>query len=66
VVGGFGAAQFPYLVAPDLTFANTAAPDSVLWAVAVGMTGGLIVLAPAYAWLFRVFKAHPDPVRAGT
>ncbi len=54
------------MVAPDLTFANTAAPDSVLWVVAVGMTVGLVLLAPAYVWLFRVFKAHPDPVRAGT
>ena len=56
VVCGFGAAQFPYIVTPDITFANAAAPDTVLRVVALGMTGGLIVLAPAYLWLFRIFK----------
>jgi cytochrome d ubiquinol oxidase subunit II len=58
VVAGFGAAQYPFIVAPDLTFANTIAPSSVTTTVAVGMTVGLVALAPAYVWLFRLFKQH--------
>jgi cytochrome d ubiquinol oxidase subunit II len=59
VVCGFGAAQWPNLVTPDVTFANAAAPPEVLRTVAVGMTLGLAALAPAYAWLMAVFKGRP-------
>ncbi|MCB9682519.1 MAG: cytochrome d ubiquinol oxidase subunit II [Alphaproteobacteria bacterium] len=56
LVCGYGAAQFPYIVAPDVTFYNAAAPDAVLEVVAFGMTGGLALLLPVYAWMLRVFK----------
>jgi cytochrome d ubiquinol oxidase subunit II len=56
LVLGFGAAQWPDLITPDVRFAEDAAPEPVLWAVAVAMTLGLLVLAPAYLWLFRVFR----------
>jgi cytochrome d ubiquinol oxidase subunit II len=57
LIGGFGLAQFPFLVAPDLTFYNAAAPPVVLRTVATCMTIGLLALAPAYLYLLRVFKA---------
>lgn len=60
VVCGFGAAQYPFLVFPDLTFHAAAAPERVLEVVALGMTVGLVLLLPAYLWLFRVFKAPAD------
>jgi len=57
-VGGWGLAQFPALVPPDLTIANAAAPapvlDAVLWALAFGA----LLLFPALYYLFRVFKAR--------
>ena len=59
LVLGFGAAQYPYILTPGITFTNAKAPDSVLWAVAVGMTVGLIALTPAYVWLMAVFKGRP-------
>ncbi len=58
VVCGFGAAQYPFIVTPDVSFPSAAAPDPVLEVVAYGMTLGLVLLAPAYLWLFRVFKGH--------
>lgn len=60
VVGGFGAALYPYLVVPILTVHDAAAPDEVLEVVAIGMTLGLIAIAPFYGWLLRVFH-DPAP-----
>jgi cytochrome d ubiquinol oxidase subunit II len=53
---GFGFAQYPYLIAPDLLFTTAAAPPVVLRTVATAMTGGLLLLLPAYAYLLHVFK----------
>ncbi|MCB9663801.1 MAG: cytochrome d ubiquinol oxidase subunit II [Alphaproteobacteria bacterium] len=61
VVAGFGASQFPHLVYPDITFARAAAPPEVLQTVAVTMTVGLVLIAPAYAWLLRVFGPGATP-----
>lgn len=55
---GFGAAQFPYLIAPKLTFADAAAPDHILWGV-LGVLGvGAVLLLPAFVWLYSVFKGR--------
>ena len=55
LVCGFGAAQHPYIVTPDVTFTGDAAPEAVLQVVGTGMLTGLVLIAPAYAWLLRVF-----------
>lgn len=60
VVCGFGAAQYPFIVTPHVSFVDDAAPDPVLWVVSLGMTGGLVLLVPAYAYLLRVFTFHGD------
>lgn len=57
VTCGFCAAQYPYIVAPDITFHNAAAGPEVLRVVAIGMVLGLTALAPAYIWMMRVFKS---------
>ena len=59
---GFCAAQFPYIVAPDISFYSAAAPRSVLVAVltAIGIFGGPLALA--YLYMLRVFK-QSTPVR---
>jgi cytochrome d ubiquinol oxidase subunit II len=57
VLWGWGAAQWPYLVVPDVTAAEAAAPDGTMRVVAIGFTLGGILLAPSLFLLFRVFKA---------
>ena len=56
IIFGWGLAQFPYIVAPNLTFSNTAAPDSVLRPVLIVVIIGGIILAPAFWYLYAVFK----------
>lgn len=58
VVGGWGTAQYPYLVYPDLTISGSAAPASVLAPVFFTLLIGLIVIAPAFVYLYRVFKSE--------
>ena len=57
VVVGWGVAQWPYLIAPDLTAQDAAAPLSALRPIAVGLVVGGLLLLPSLLLLFRVFKA---------
>jgi cytochrome d ubiquinol oxidase subunit II len=56
IIGGWGLAQFPLLIGPDLTFANSAAPDSVLRVLVKALVAGAILLFPSLWYLFRIFK----------
>jgi len=60
---GFGAAQYPYLIPPRITFANAAAPDHVLWGVLAILGVGGTLLVPAFGWLYFVFKGRSEPDR---
>ena len=60
IMFGWGLAQFPYIVTPDLTFANTATPDSVLWPVLIALGAGALVLIPVFWYLYKVFKFAPS------
>jgi cytochrome d ubiquinol oxidase subunit II len=55
-VAGWGLAQFPAVVPPDLTITNAAAPERVLRAVWWALVAGAVLLFPALFYLFRVFK----------
>jgi cytochrome d ubiquinol oxidase subunit II len=55
-VAGWGLAQYPALVPPDLTITNAAAPEPVLRAVLGALLAGAVLLLPALFYLFRVFK----------
>jgi len=57
VLWGWGVAQFPYLVPPDLTFTAAAAPAAVLRAVLGALAVGAVILVPSLWILFRVFKS---------
>jgi len=57
VIWGWGASQFPWLVPPDLTIAQTAAPATTLRFVSLGLVAGAVVLVPSLVYLFRVFKS---------
>jgi cytochrome d ubiquinol oxidase subunit II len=58
IVLGWGAAQHPYLVVPDLTLASASAPRATQVALLWALAGGGLLLFPALAVLFRVFKGE--------
>ena len=60
LLAGWAAAQWPYLIYPDVTVANAAAPASTLALTAWTLPFGLGALFPALWFLFRVFKAAPE------
>jgi len=57
VLWGWGAAQWPYLIVPDVTAQGAAAPEGTIRIVAIGFTLGGLLLLPSLLALFRVFKA---------
>ena len=57
ILSGWAFSQFPYLVEPNLTFANASAPDSVLRVLLGALALGALLLFPSLYYLFRVFKA---------
>ena len=54
IVAGWALAQEPYLLPPDLTVHEAAAPDATLLALVIAASAGLVLLVPALAWLFRL------------
>lgn len=55
IVWGWAFSQYPYLVRPDLTLANAAAPPVTLRLMLGVLAGGTVLLLPAFLYLFRVF-----------
>ena len=53
---GWGLAQYPNLVTPDVTVANAAAPEVTLRLLVMALGFGAILLLPSLAYLFYVFK----------
>ena len=58
ILWGWAAAQYPYLLPPDLTVVDAAAPAVTLRLVLVTLLLGAMVLLPSLRYLFRVFKAE--------
>jgi cytochrome bd ubiquinol oxidase subunit II len=56
ILVGWGVAQYPYLVVPDLTLSTSAAPPATLRLLTWALVLGALVLFPAFAYLFYVFK----------
>jgi len=55
---GWAFAQYPFLVPPDLSIEDSAAPRVTLLLVLGALAVGSILLVPSLRYLFRVFKAH--------
>ncbi len=55
---GWGLAQYPYLIYPDMTLRSVAAPEATLRFVLYSLPVGLALLVPSLWLLFRVFKAE--------
>ena len=56
ILWGWGAAQYPHLVAPDVTIYNSAAPAITLRLVWWALLAGSALLFPSLYYLYRVFK----------
>jgi cytochrome d ubiquinol oxidase subunit II len=61
LLGGWGAAHAPHLIAPDLTVRGAAAPPATLSILAPVLIVGALIVLPALYWLLRVFKSQPPP-----
>jgi cytochrome d ubiquinol oxidase subunit II len=61
ILWGWGISQHPFLLPPDLTIANAAAPRATLELVLIALVIGAIVLFPSLYYLFRIFKGRPAP-----
>ncbi len=60
IVWGWAVSQYPYLVPPDLSIRDAAAPAATLRLVLIALGLGIVVLLPSLVYLFRVFKAAPS------
>ena len=61
ILVGWGLAQHPYLVYPDIPFRGVAAPTPTLRFVVLSLIPGAAVILPSLYLLFSVFKAEEDP-----
>jgi cytochrome bd ubiquinol oxidase subunit II len=56
ILAGWGLAQFPHLVTPDVTIQNAAAPESTLRLLLLALATGMVALLPSVLYLFQIFK----------
>src|SRR5437773_5379460 len=56
ILVGWGLAQYPNLVTPDITVTNAAAPEFTLRLLVIVLGFGAVLLLPSLAYLFYVFK----------
>jgi cytochrome bd ubiquinol oxidase subunit II len=56
LLAGWGIAQYPFIIYPDITIYNAAAPDVTLRFILFTLPLGLALLLPSLWYLFRVFK----------
>jgi cytochrome d ubiquinol oxidase subunit II len=58
LLAGWGLAQYPFLIYPDVTLTSAAAPTVTLEFILYTLPLGLLVLLPSLWFLFRVFKGE--------
>ena len=59
LLGGWLAAQYPYIIFPDITVASAAAPAASLRFFLIAVPAGALLLVPSLYLLFKVFKLEP-------
>ena len=62
ILVGWGLAQQPYVVVPDLTLTNTATVPATLYLLRAALIAGAVVLFPSFVYLLYVFKRRPAAV----
>ena len=60
---GWGVAQYPYLVRPELTIVNSAAPSNIVSDLVIAVAVGAVVLIPSLILLLLVFKTNRNRYR---
>ncbi|HZS11614.1 MAG TPA: cytochrome d ubiquinol oxidase subunit II [Nitrospirales bacterium] len=58
ILWGWGLSQYPYLVEPNLTIFNAAAPRATLALLLYLLVAGAVVLFPSLLYLYKIFKSH--------
>jgi len=66
IVIGWGAARCSFLVRPQLTVVNSAAPSNVLSALVIAVTVGTVVLIPSLILLLLILRTYRESISAGT
>jgi cytochrome d ubiquinol oxidase subunit II len=61
ILVGWGLAQYPFLVVPDLTLENAATAPATLRLLLGALAMGALVLVPSFLYLFAVFKRAGNP-----
>ncbi|NNE48248.1 MAG: cytochrome d ubiquinol oxidase subunit II [Rhodothermales bacterium] len=61
ILVGWGLAQFPYVIVPDVTFADAATAPATLRLLTLILGAGTVLLLPAFAYLFYIFKRRRLP-----
>ncbi len=56
ILWGWAGAQYPYLVPPQLSLTDAAAPPATLRLLLIALVAGALVLFPSFYYLYRVFK----------
>ena len=59
ILTGWGCAQYPRLIMPDVTLHNSAAPEVTLRLLTFALSAGAVLLLPALIFLFHLFS-NPD------
>jgi cytochrome d ubiquinol oxidase subunit II len=62
ILWGWSAAQFPYLVPPDLRIDEVASPPVTLRLVLITLAVGALILLPSLYYLFRIFKRRSSTI----
>jgi len=63
---GWGWAQYPNLITPDVSIQNSSAPAATLRLLLIALIIGAVVLFPSLAFLYYIFKGKGSrPVKAG-
>ena len=63
ILWGWALSQYPYILPPDLSIANAAAPAATLRLVLAALVAGAVLLLPSLYYLFRIFKmGNPSSV----
>jgi cytochrome bd ubiquinol oxidase subunit II len=58
IVFGWAISQYPYMIVPDLTIADAAAPDVTLRLLLFCLLVGGMLLFPSLYYLYKLFKPH--------
>jgi len=63
ILWGWALSQYPYILPPDLSITNAAAPAATLRLVLAALVAGAVLLLPSLYYLFRIFKmGNPSSV----